>query len=119
MEKITTPAMMEVRKSSEEMTVAADVNLVLKFVIAAEHDKPTPGDGEREKHLFRRLPPHLWIRYSFGSGPGLGNEEFLDTIQRALQGTPEHEQDHEQQVGKGGGEVDDVTTGLDSLDETG
>ena len=38
---------------------SCDVDLVLKLVVAPEHEEAAPGDGEREKHLLSCFPPNL------------------------------------------------------------
>ncbi len=35
--------------------------LVVKLIVAAEHDEAAPGHGQRVEHLLSRLPPHVRV----------------------------------------------------------
>ena len=92
---------------------------MIKLIIRTKHDKSSPRNRQREKHLFCSFPPDLRVRQSVGSSPSFGDEKGANTLQRAFQGTPIDEQGNQEEVGEGGSEVDNLATGFDTLDEAG
>ena len=76
----------------------------MKFIVGSEHHEPTPGDSQREEHLLRGLPPNGELQQLLE----LRHEQEVEAVSGAVQHATADEEGDQDDVGKGGREVDNL-----------
>ena len=88
-------------------------HVVVERIVRGQSDEPAAGHGEREEDLDGRARPHRDV----GEPRPVGDDVEADAVDGAGEGGGLDEQNDEDEVGEGGGEVDDLAGALDALDE--